>query len=99
MRTLSKYVGTALLACAVSIGANAAQTAPVYHQHGGLVSAADLVVARPLLLGATLVGSGLFVVSLPFTAIAGSVDSSAEALVRRPARSTFIRPLGAHRIR
>ena len=33
----------------------------------------DLVIARPLLIGATVLGAAAFVVSLPFTALGGNV--------------------------
>lgn len=54
----------------------------------------DVVVARPLCLAATAVGSVFFVLSLPFAAMTRGVGDSAEALVVTPARATFTRPLG-----
>lgn len=56
--------------------------------------AGDLVVARPIGLVLTAAGSAVFLVSLPFTALAGSVAESAETLVLGPAESTFVRCLG-----
>ncbi|WP_439101940.1 hypothetical protein [Congregibacter sp.] len=56
--------------------------------------AGDLVVARPIGLVMTAVGGAAFVVSLPFTAMAGSVSESAENLVLGPAKETFVRCLG-----
>jgi len=54
----------------------------------------DLLVARPIGLAITAVGTAAFVVSLPFTAMAGSVSESAETLVLGPAEATFVRCLG-----
>jgi hypothetical protein len=54
----------------------------------------DLVVARPIGVVLTAVGAAAFVVSLPFTLLAGSVSESAETLVLGPAESTFMRCLG-----
>lgn len=54
----------------------------------------DVIVARPLGLAATALGSAFFVISLPFAAMTGGIDDSAEALVLTPARATFTRPLG-----
>ena len=54
----------------------------------------DLVVARPIGLVMTGVGAAAFLVSLPFTALAGSVAESAEVLVLGPAETTFMRCLG-----
>jgi hypothetical protein len=58
------------------------------------VVCADAVVLRPLLFGATVVGSAVFVVTLPFAALSKSVKSTAHALVVVPAEATFTRPLG-----
>lgn len=55
---------------------------------------ADALVARPACLAATVVGSALFVVALPFAAISKSVDKTANALVVGPAEATFKRPMG-----
>lgn len=54
----------------------------------------DLLVARPIGLVMTAVGAAVFVVSLPFTLLAGSVSESAETLVLGPAETTFVRCLG-----
>ena len=54
----------------------------------------DAVVMRPLGLVATLVGTVLTVVALPFTIPSGSVESSARELIVKPAEYTFKRPLG-----
>jgi hypothetical protein len=56
--------------------------------------AVDVVVARPVSLALTIVGSALFVVSLPFSAASGCVDKAAHTLVTSPAKDTFVRPLG-----
>ena len=54
----------------------------------------DLLIARPIGLVMTAVGGAAFIVSLPFTALAGSVSESAETLVLGPAETTFMRCLG-----
>jgi hypothetical protein len=54
----------------------------------------DLVVVRPLGVAATVIGTVLTVVGLPFTIPSGSVGSSARELIVRPAEYTFNRPLG-----
>lgn len=54
----------------------------------------DAVVVRPLGLVATLLGTALTVVALPFTIPSGSVESSAREWIVRPADYTFKRPLG-----
>ncbi|WP_355661085.1 hypothetical protein [Halomonas salifodinae] len=54
----------------------------------------DALVARPLLAVATLGGTAVFLVSLPFSALGGNVDAAAETLIRTPAEATFRRCLG-----
>ena len=56
--------------------------------------AADVLVARPLCFVATVAGAALFVVALPFAAVARNVPETAETLVGKPARLTFCRRLG-----
>jgi hypothetical protein len=56
--------------------------------------AGDILVARPIGVVLTAAGAVLFVVSLPFTAIAGGVQKAADTLVVGPAEETFVRCLG-----
>ena len=60
----------------------------------GMAMAADLVLARPLGLAATVVGTVVFIASLPFQVLAGNVSDPAQKLVVEPASFTFTRPLG-----
>jgi hypothetical protein len=54
----------------------------------------DGVVIRPLGMVATLLGSAVFVVTLPFSLLGDNVDEAAQSLVKDPAKMTFLRPLG-----
>jgi len=54
----------------------------------------DLLIARPLLIGATVIGAAAFVVSLPFTALGGNVGEAGKALVVEPGKEAFVRCLG-----
>ncbi|MBB1518871.1 multidrug transporter [Aquipseudomonas campi] len=60
----------------------------------GYAMAGDLLVARPLLIGATVIGAGLFLVSLPFTAAGGNIGEAGQALVVEPGMAAFVRCLG-----
>mgnify|MGYP007030188696 CR=1 FL=1 len=60
----------------------------------GFAMVGDLVVARPLLIGATVLGAAAFVVSLPFTALGGNVGEAGKALVVEPGKAAFVRCLG-----
>ena len=54
----------------------------------------DAFMLRPLGLAATVLGTAAFVVTLPFSLPTRSADDAAKALVVKPARYTFARPLG-----
>ncbi|SDI26478.1 multidrug transporter [Pseudomonas panipatensis] len=64
------------------------QSPPFYKMMG------DLLIARPLLIGATVIGTAAFVVSLPFTALGGNVKEAGQALVVDPGKAAFVRCLG-----
>lgn len=61
---------------------------------GAGAMALDLFIARPFQLVTTIVGSSIFVVALPFSALGGNVGDSFDALVKEPAQATFFRCLG-----
>lgn len=54
----------------------------------------DALVVRPVSLVGTLLGSVVFVASLPFSAIGGNVGQAGHRLVVEPGAFTFDRPLG-----
>lgn len=55
----------------------------------------DLLVVRPVSLVATVLGTGLFFLSVPLSIIQGEPPGDpAKKLVVEPARYTFDRPLG-----
>jgi len=54
----------------------------------------DVLLVRPLTLVATVIGAGLFVVSLPFSALGGNVGEAGNTLVATPFKATFMRCLG-----
>ncbi|MFP4444703.1 MAG: hypothetical protein ACLFPD_00465 [Desulfosudaceae bacterium] len=56
--------------------------------------AGDIVLARPLGIAATALGTSLFFASLPFSALGGNTGAAAKALVADPVKFTFFRPLG-----
>ena len=60
----------------------------------GEAMAADMVFLRPLGLVSTVLGSALFVVSLPFSLLGGNTGDAAQKMVVDPAKYTFNRPLG-----
>ena len=75
-----------------------------YNHHGywigepgsGEAMIADVLVARPVGLVATVVGSAVYVVSLPFSLLGGNEKQARQKLVVEPTEFTFKRPLGEY---
>lgn len=45
---------------------------------------ADAAIVRPLMLGATALGTGIFLVTLPLSIIGGNTDQAAQRLIVEP---------------
>lgn len=86
-----------LMAMALSITLVAPQISvaqEVEENPSGLAMAADALIARPLGVVFTAVGTVLFVATLPFSALGGNVKQAGKELVVGPAEATFVRCLG-----
>lgn len=55
---------------------------------------ADALVVRPACVAATLLGSAVFVIALPFSALTKNVHATAHVLISGPAHAAFVRPMG-----
>ena len=55
---------------------------------------ADLIAVRPVGFVSLAIGTGFFIVSLPFGVVSGSTGKAAKALVADPFNYTFTRPFG-----
>jgi len=96
MKTTSvsrRLASAALLASLVTAGPLWAQTAVDESPSAGAM-VGDLLVARPIGLVMTVGGTAAWIVSLPFTLMAGHAGEAAETLMVGPAESTFLRCLG-----
>ncbi len=51
----------------------------------------DLLIARPIGIAAGIIGTGVFILSLPFTIPTGSVDDAAQMFVVKPFNFSFVR--------
>lgn len=60
----------------------------------GLAMAGDAIIARPLGIVFTVVGTALYVVTLPFSLLGGNAKQAGQELVVGPAEATFVRCLG-----
>ena len=69
-------------------------TAAFAEDRSGENIAADLVFMRPVGLAATVAGTAVFLVSLPFALMTNDVSKTAKELVVDPFNYTFDRPLG-----
>ena len=87
---------TVLLLCTTSL-VHAAED-PSYTARTEDVSAeaiiADGLLLRPAGIAATVLGTAVFVITLPFSIPTRSVDKAAQKLIVDPAKYTFVRPLG-----
>lgn len=85
-----------LVANACALAANSGSGDPLYtiQNPPAYAMIGDLLITRPLLVVATVIGAGVFVVSLPFTALGGGVGDAGQALVVDPAKAAFVRCLG-----
>ena len=77
--------------CALSLLCTAT---PAHADDKSLDVVADVGLVRPGCLVATIGGTALFVLVLPFAAASKSVKKTAHTLVTTPAQATFTRPLG-----
>lgn len=86
---------TAVLAMPASAQQNTA-AAPLYETEtpAAFAMVGDLLIARPLLIAATVIGAGVFVLTLPFSAGGGNIGKAGKALVVEPGAAAFVRCLG-----
>jgi hypothetical protein len=54
-------------------------------------SAMDIIFARPLGIATGIVGTAIFIVSLPFTIPSGGVDEAADMFIVKPFQFSFTR--------
>tara|TARA_R110001599_G_scaffold353459_1_gene592654 strand:+ start:367268 stop:367657 length:390 start_codon:yes stop_codon:yes gene_type:complete len=60
----------------------------------GFAMVGDFFIARPIGLVLTAGGAALWLVSLPFTLLAGNANEAADTLILGPGEQTFMRCLG-----
>lgn len=86
---IAPLMAAMLLAPSIGVAANTSNEKPT-----ATAMVADALVARPLLLAATVMGTALYVVTLPFTLGGGNAGEAAKTLIVGPGESTFVRCLG-----
>ena len=95
-RPLTRWI---LLTAALSLGCVSPTLAwsdldELDDEHSAEKMAVDALVVRPVGFAATVLGSVLYVISLPFSYAGGNQTQAQQALVEDPAQFTFQRPLG-----
>lgn len=91
--TSRRTVAALLVACMMLPQALWAQTA-IDDAPNEWAMVGDLLVARPVGLVMTVGGAAVWLVSLPFTLLAGHAGEAAETLILGPGETTFMRCLG-----
>ena len=90
----SALAATLFMTSAMPAYAQIDGSAAINNRPGEVAMFFDATLARPTLIGATLLGTAMFAVTLPFSALGGNTYESAEHLVKVPARAAFVRCMG-----
>lgn len=85
---MSRWIMIVILSC-LPFMVQAEENKHAQRQPSAEAMILDGLVFRPLSLAATAVGTGIFIVTLPFSAIGGNVDEAGDTLIMQPARATF----------
>lgn len=97
MQAFKKSVVTAVVGAALTVSSmmpSVSLASKVEGRPSGAEMAADAFLVRPVMLGGTVLGTGIYIVSLPLSLIGGNAGEAGEKLVVRPFKATFLRCLG-----
>ncbi len=96
-RVLVHWIAPILAVLALTLP-TAGFSATVEENPSALAMTGDALFVRPVMLGMTIVGAAVYIISLPFSALGGNMEEAGETLVIGPARATFVRCLGCTRV-
>ncbi|MEZ5554207.1 hypothetical protein [Haliea sp.] len=91
---LNRQLAFAVLATCLTMPQWAAAQSAVDESPSAGAMVGDLLIARPIGAVMTVGGTAAWLVSLPFTLLAGHAGEAAETLMIGPAEATFVRCLG-----
>ena len=97
MRAIASKTSRLLTAAALSLILVAPQISmaeDVEEHPSALAMTGDLLIARPLGVVFTAIGTAVYVVTLPFSLAGGNAKEAGKELVVGPAEATFVRCLG-----
>ena len=90
-----QFVVLVLIVTLVLVPFGSAALAKDQHdEEKGIRMATDIVLVRPLGFVASVGGTVLAIVALPFSLLGGNTQEVFQHLVVKPAKFTFVRPLG-----
>ncbi len=93
---ISHIVITAVAVCLLAFS-SVGHAQAIDEEPSALAMTGDALFVRPALFATTIIGSAVYLVSLPFSALGGNAAEAADVLVVGPAKATFIRCLGCTR--
>ncbi|MBW1742122.1 MAG: hypothetical protein JRJ47_01665 [Deltaproteobacteria bacterium] len=93
-RTLVVVIAVALVFTSTGLSAFAQEGLELESEAPAEAMVMDLCLMRPLGIGATVVGTAFFIVSLPFSALGRNTETAWDKMVADPFNFTFARPLG-----
>nr|MBC8359898.1 hypothetical protein [Candidatus Desulfatibia profunda] len=96
-KIIKQSTGFFLIAILIFIPFATAVAADSQPSHGDVSAGAmtvDLLLIRPVGIVSLVLGSAVFIVALPFSALGGNTGKAAKKLIAEPAKFTFNRPLG-----
>ena len=91
---LVKFFNILALSLCLALPGTAWSSGAIDETPSALVMTGDALVVRPVMGVITLVGTGIFIVSSPFSALGGNIGEAWDVLVETPFKSTFVRCLG-----
>lgn len=89
----SRVFTTAVAVCLLAF-ASLGHARGVDETPSALAMTGDALLARPVLFATTIVGSAVYLVSLPFSLLGGNAAEAGDVLVVGPAKATLFRCLG-----
>lgn len=94
---ISHILISALAVCLLAFS-SVGHAQAIDEEPSALAMTGDALFARPALFVTTVVGSAVYLVSLPFSLLGGNAAEAGETLVVGPAKATFVRCLGCTRV-
>ncbi|GAA6134530.1 hypothetical protein NBRC116188_13190 [Oceaniserpentilla sp. 4NH20-0058] len=72
------------------------QAEEIIESPSGTEMVLDFIIVRPLSIAATLIGSVIWVASLPFSLLGGNAGEAADVLILTPGKAAFLKCLGCN---